>query len=93
MEDTARIHLAALLHQNLRSQRLFAYAKPYTWVSMQNVMKKLYPHKEFSSDLPNSVLDRSIIAEAERTEGLLKAMGRHGWTTVEDCVRNNTEDL
>lgn len=93
VEDTARIHVAGLLHPDVASERLFAYAWPYTWKSMQAVMKSVYPDKTFGPDFEEHEMDRSVIVGKERAAGLLKEMGREGWTAVEEVVRLNTEDL
>lgn len=93
VEDTARLHVAALLHPTVSSERIFAYAKAYTWKSMQNVLKSLYPDKSFVPDIEEHDIDKSVIIGRKRAEELLKEMGREGWTSVEECVRSNTVDL
>lgn len=93
VEDTARLHLAALLHPDLKSRRIFAYAEPYTWKSIQDVLRSVYADKVFAPDIPDHPLDRSIIAELPLSLQLLKDMGRDGWSSLEDIVRANTADL
>ncbi|KAM6529201.1 hypothetical protein FALCPG4_007347 [Fusarium falciforme] len=93
VKDTARLHLAALLHPDIREERIFAYAGPYTWHMIQAAMKDLYPDKTFSPEISEAILDRSEIVLAPRAEGYLKEMGCKGWTTLEESVKMNTEDL
>ncbi|KAH7116577.1 hypothetical protein B0J13DRAFT_459371 [Dactylonectria estremocensis] len=93
VKDTARLHLAALLHPDICGERIFAYAGPYTWHMIQTVMRDIYPEKEFSPDIAEAGLDRSEIVLAPKAEGYLKEMGYKGWTTLEESVKMNTEDL
>ncbi|UNI19297.1 hypothetical protein JDV02_005490 [Purpureocillium takamizusanense] len=93
VQDTARLHVAALLHPDVREERLFAYAGPYTWRTIQRAMQELYPRRTFAPDVADAPLDGSVVPGTARAEALLREMGRDGWTSLEDCVRMNTEDL
>ena len=93
VKDTARLHLAALFHPDIHNKRIFAYAGPYTWHMIQTAMKGIYPGKEFSPDIAEAGLDRSEIVLAPKAEGYLKEMGYKGWTTLEESVKMNTQDL
>lgn len=93
VQDTARLHVAALLHPAVREERIFAYAGPYTWRTIQQTMQKLYPRRAFAPDVADAPLDGSVVPGTARAEDLLREMGREGWTSLEDCVRMNTEDL
>lgn len=53
----------------------------------------LYPGKVLDKYIADAEPDKSEIIPAARAEALLKDMGRLGWTSLEDCVRMNTEDL
>jgi hypothetical protein len=53
----------------------------------------LYPHRSFSGDIEDAEPDASQIVPAPRAEALLKNMGQPGWTSFEDSVRMNVEDL
>ncbi|CEJ93158.1 hypothetical protein VHEMI08768 [[Torrubiella] hemipterigena] len=92
VEDTARLHVAALLHPSIRDERIFAYAAPYTWRGMQDILRELYPERDFV-EVPEASLDESVIVQREVAEGYLQMMGRDGWTGLKDCVRMNTEHL
>lgn len=72
---------------------MFAYNQPYTWRGIQQLLRELYPLKTFAPEAPDAVLDTSEIIHAPRAEALLKEMGQPGFTTLEECVRKNTEDL
>ena len=93
MQDNARLHVAALIHPGVQGERIFAYSAPYTWRGVQRAVQRLYPDKSFPKDIEEAELDTSEIVPAPRAEALLKEMGRSGWTTLEETVRMNTEDL
>ncbi|KAF9767669.1 hypothetical protein IL306_015129 [Fusarium sp. DS 682] len=93
VKDTARLHLAALLHPDIHDERIFAYARPYTWHMIQTAMKGIYPEKDFSPDIAKAQLDQSEIVLAPKAEGYLKEMGYKGWTSLEESVKMNTQDL
>ncbi|KAL2133420.1 hypothetical protein VTI74DRAFT_2421 [Chaetomium olivicolor] len=93
VQDTARLHVAALIHPDVRGERIFAYGKPFTWRGVQRVIQRLYPDKSFARDVKDAELNTSEILPAVRAEALLQDMGRPGWTSMDESVRMNTEDL
>ncbi|SPO02021.1 related to flavonol reductase/cinnamoyl-CoA reductase [Cephalotrichum gorgonifer] len=93
VQDNALLHVAALLHPDIRQERIFAYAAPYTWRGVQKVVQGLYPERPLGPEFPDAEPDASTIVPAPRAEFLLKEMGRDGWTSLEECVKLNTEDL
>ena len=93
VQDNARLHVAALIHPGVLSERIFAYAQPYTWRGVQRAIQLLYPRKFVSGDIEDIELDASQIVPAPRAEILLKDMGRPGWTSLEESVRMNVKDL
>jgi hypothetical protein len=93
VQDNARLHVAALTHPDVQSERIFAYAAPYTWRGVQRAVQRLYPDKTFPRDIEEAELDTSKIIPAPRAEALLKEMGRPGWTSLGETVMMNTEDL
>lgn len=93
MEDSARLHLAALLHPTVTEERIFAYAKPYTWRMVQNVMREIFPNKDLTPDIRETEADRSVVTGLARSEGLLKEMGKAGYTDLHETVRLNTVDF
>lgn len=93
VQDNARLHVAALIHPGVLNERIFAYAQPYTWRGVQRAVQALYPNKSFSGNIEDIELDASQIDRAPRAETLLKDMGRPGWTSLEESVRMNVEDL
>jgi hypothetical protein len=74
------------------NERLFGFAAPYNWNSFLAVFRKLYPQKQFVDDIPNLGQDMSTVPK-QRAEEVLQSMGLNGWTSLEESIRQNTEDL
>jgi nucleoside-diphosphate-sugar epimerase len=92
VQDNARVHVAALIYEDVKNERLFAFAHPYTWNDILEVFRKLYPQKEFIDNLPNLGKDLSQVANG-RAEDLVKRFGLTNWTSLEDSVRDITKTL
>jgi hypothetical protein len=93
VDDTARIHIAALLCNSVSNERIFAYAKPFTWNEVLAVLRKLHPSKTFAEDIPEAELSNMSVSN-ERGEQLLRdVFGRQGWTSLEDTVKENVKGL
>ncbi|KAL5338927.1 hypothetical protein BJX70DRAFT_408387 [Aspergillus crustosus] len=89
VRDTARLHMAALLMPTLTDSRIFGFAGVYTINRLLGVLRKLYPNKEFSQDIPDEAVNLMVAPPAAEAEDLLKSMGRKGWVELEDTVREN----
>lgn len=92
MQDNARVHVAALLFDDVKDERLFAFAHPYTWNSILATVRKLYPDRKFLKDVKDLGEHKSIVANG-RAEELVKRFGRPGWTSLEESVKVITETL
>jgi hypothetical protein len=93
VQDTALLHLVALVNRNVRQERLFAFAGPFTFNDVLNTFRKLYPDRKVTEDIPNLERDLSIVEPASAAEQLLKEVKGSGWTSLEESVRRNTIDL
>jgi nucleoside-diphosphate-sugar epimerase len=92
VQDNARVHVAALIYHDVKSERLFTFAHPYTWNAILQVFRKLYPNKTFREDFDDTRRDLSKVAN-ERAEELLKRFGLPGWTSLEESVKDVTEHI
>lgn len=87
VEDTAQLHIAALLHPELKSERIFAMAGPFNWTDVIGVLRKLQPDND---KIPNPPLNEGTSLHefigVEKAEQILRDFcGRPGWTSLEDC--------
>ncbi|KAH7018043.1 uncharacterized protein B0I36DRAFT_335213 [Microdochium trichocladiopsis] len=92
VQDTARLHVAAAIHPEVVSERIFAFAEPVSGDALLDILRKMYPHKTFPENFQPG-RDLNEIVPRARAEKLLRDMGQDGWTSLEQSVRWNTEDL
>ena len=92
VQDTARVHVGALLDPDMRDERIIAFAYPFNWNDVLGLMRKLYPGKTFPQDIPNEERDLSELDNSKGAE-LLKAFGRDGWTGLEESIKENVQDM
>jgi hypothetical protein len=88
VEDVARLHIAALLDPKLESERIFAMAGPLNWTGVVEIMRKLQPDNKQIPDPPaNEGRNLNKFVGVEKAECILREFcGRHGWTSLEDCL-------
>ena len=92
VKDTARVHVSALIDPDVENERILAYAFPYNWSTLLNVLRKLRPDRTFPDDIPNEPKDLSTLDNSRGAE-LLTAHGREGWTGIEESVKENIAGL
>jgi nucleoside-diphosphate-sugar epimerase len=92
VQDNARVHVVALIYEDVSNERLFTFAHPYTWNDILHIFRKLYPERTFQPDYNNLGKDMSKVAN-ERAEELLKRFGLTGWTSLEDSVKAIVEHV
>ena len=86
VQDNARVHVAALIFPDVKSERLFTFAYPFTWNDLLAIYRKLWPDRKFMDDIEGTGNDLSKVANG-RAEQLLKRMGVPGWTSLEESVQ------
>jgi nucleoside-diphosphate-sugar epimerase len=93
VQDCARLHVAALLHPDVHSERVFAYAFPKNWTSTLQHFRELYPGRKFPDAPVGEGEDKSIITRRPRAEELLKWLGADGFTSYRDSIKALTDTL
>ncbi|KOC11483.1 cinnamoyl-CoA reductase [Aspergillus flavus AF70] len=93
--DLARVHVVGLLHPEVKSERLFAFASTFTWKEFVGILRKLRPgHTEIPSPPENELRDLSEIVPARRAKNLLQALfGGSGWVGLEESIRAGIDSL
>ncbi|KAL9082953.1 MAG: hypothetical protein Q9165_008716 [Trypethelium subeluteriae] len=92
VQDDALLHVAAVIHPGIQSERIFAFAEPVNGDGVLAILRKLYPNRSFPENF-QAAEDISDIVPRKRAEALLRGMGRDGWTSLEESIKKNTEDL
>ena len=92
VQDTAILHVAAAIHPGVQSERIFAFAEPVNGDKVLAVLRRLYPRRSFPAEF-QAQEDLSCIVPRGRAEALLREVSGHGWTSLQESIRRNTEDL
>ena len=87
VRDDAKLHVAALVDPACDGQRIFAFAEPFNWNDILAIFRKLEPGKSFLADREQG-RDLSEVPNGE-AEALLKKHYGHGWTSLEESIRQN----
>lgn len=87
VRDDAALHVAALVYGDVRGERLFAFARPYNFDDILGVMRRIAPPgRRLAAGFPGQGRDLSTVPNA-RAEALLRRLTGHGWTGLEETVR------
>lgn len=92
VQDDAKLHIIALANPDVRFERIFPMAGPYAMNDIIDIMRKLYPKKEWKPE-PDVGRDIRIIEPRQRAEDLLKEAYGSGWIGLEETVKANAADL
>ncbi|KAL8920774.1 MAG: hypothetical protein Q9208_006104 [Pyrenodesmia sp. 3 TL-2023] len=88
VQDTARLHVAALVDPDVENQRILAFAHPFNWNDVLACLRKLAPDRSWADDMEGLGRDLSKLDNRPGAE-LLRKFGRSGWTSMEESVKNN----
>lgn len=93
--DIALIHAIALLDPNVKSERLFAFAAPFTWTGVIDILRKLRPSNKSIPNPPEDELpDLSDIVPAKRAESLLRTFfGQSGWIQLQQSLKEGIDSV
>ena len=88
VQDSAVLHVAALILSDVRHQRIFAVCTPWNVSSVAQLLKGLFPNRPGAdeNEIEDVGVDLTNFREATRAEQLLVRMGKKGWTDIETSV-------
>ncbi|KAI8937046.1 hypothetical protein NX059_006265 [Plenodomus lindquistii] len=89
--DTALLHVAALLHSEIKNERLFGFAEPWSFNKMLDTFRKLYPERKFAANLDGLGEDRMSVPN-ERAEEVLRWVKGSGWDSWETSLADMSRD-
>ena len=61
VDDSARLHVSALLDPQVENERILAFAYPYNWNDILAILRKLYPDRTFPNDIPDEPRDLTTL--------------------------------
>ncbi|KAL4996704.1 hypothetical protein BDV10DRAFT_186942 [Aspergillus recurvatus] len=93
VEDTARLHVVALLSPSAVGKRLFAFAQAFNWTDIITILHKLRPENKLLPPCPkNEGRDLSELIDAPEAEAMIKEFfGRKGWVGLEESLAAGLE--
>lgn len=62
--DDALLHISALIHSDVKTERLFGFAEPWSYNKMMDIWRKLYPEREFPDNIEGMGVDRMSLPNA-----------------------------
>lgn len=87
VQDAALLHVAALLHPDVQSERIFGFAEPKNANAMLKLYKGLYPSRKFAEEDPEEGEDLAVVVERDRAEELLGWIAGKKWTRMKDSLK------
>ncbi|KAH0162647.1 NAD(P)-binding protein, partial [Aureobasidium melanogenum] len=87
VQDTALLHIAALLHPDAKNERIFGFAEPKNANAILRLYKELYPSREFADEDPEEEEDLDVVEEKDRAEELLRWLAGKEWTRMKDSLK------
>ncbi|QSZ35687.1 hypothetical protein DSL72_006809 [Monilinia vaccinii-corymbosi] len=92
VQDTARLHVSALIDTDVQNERLFAFAEPFNNNILLRTFRKIRPDAKILDDFhDDSINDLSKVTNERAAELLRRDFGRPGFTSLEDCLANNLQ--
>ncbi|KAF5573960.1 aldehyde reductase [Fusarium pseudocircinatum] len=92
VQDDARLHVIALAHPDVASERIFAVAGPVNISTIIDILRKSFPRKEWRN-VPEDGEDLSTFEQMPKAEALLKKVYGAGFISLEESVRANAQEL
>ena len=92
VQDTARLHVLALIDPDVTGERILAFAHPFSWNDVLACLRKLLPDRKFPQDNEREARDMTSL-DNSRGAQLLRKSGRPGWTGLEQSLKDNTVGL
>ncbi|KAJ5321955.1 cinnamoyl-CoA reductase [Penicillium brevicompactum] len=92
VEDTARLHIAALLDPKIQSERIFGTAAKFTWPEVIAILRKLRPNSN-TPDAPNDHQCQLDYVLSNRAEQILLDFFGSGWVSLEVSLEQAILDV
>ncbi|KAL9109853.1 MAG: hypothetical protein Q9227_005556 [Pyrenula ochraceoflavens] len=98
VRDTARLHVIAAIDPDVKNARLFAFAEPFNWVQLAEMVKKVAGPSKSGKMLSMEALAKEVVGgkdvstvENGPAEELLRKWYGKGFTGMEETVKENLE--
>ncbi|KAL5336905.1 NAD(P)-binding protein [Aspergillus crustosus] len=91
-QDVGLLHVAGAIHPDANGRRLYGYAHKFNWNMILDILRRQNPERTFVDDF-HSGETKTEVKTRDFAEGLLRDVSGHGWTSLEDIVKDNTKGL
>jgi nucleoside-diphosphate-sugar epimerase len=88
--DNAKLHVAALLHPDVKEERLLGAAGPWNWNDVLGILRKEFPDRTFIDDLDLG-RDISIVENGRTLQALKDVYGQGKWIGLERSIRETAK--
>ncbi|CAI6340116.1 unnamed protein product [Periconia digitata] len=85
--DCALLHVAALLHPSIISERIFGYAEKWDFNKLLAIMREAYPDRKFADDVSIAGEDMVEVPRERAEEVLGWVKNGQGWDGLGDSIR------
>lgn len=93
VQDTARFHVAGAVLPGVQNERIFAWAEPFNFDAVLEIMRIQFPEKNFVGNF-HRYRELSVAEKPQaRALELLKQLGREGFVPLKQSVLLNVEKL
>ncbi|EHK25099.1 uncharacterized protein TRIVIDRAFT_33143 [Trichoderma virens Gv29-8] len=87
VKDVAVLHVAAILDEDTKEERIQAWAAPFNWNDVLAIMRRLYPTHKFVDDFPEPATFSTTTDDSVALKLLKKWAQQDGWKSLEDGIR------
>lgn len=92
--DNAKLHLGALVHPEVKNERVMGFAEPYNWNDVLAIAREVNPGKTFPADIEGLGHDLGHPKDRPRSEWLLRELGQeNGFTTFRETLTKDFANL
>ncbi|KAF5687838.1 aldehyde reductase II [Fusarium denticulatum] len=93
VQDDAKLHIAATLLHDVQGERIFPWAETWNLDQILAILRAQNPDRTFVKDFQAMRYLADIEEPRSRCIQLLQALGEPGFTSLEESIRLNSEDL
>ncbi|KAI9646380.1 hypothetical protein NHQ30_004371 [Ciborinia camelliae] len=94
VQDAGRLHVSALIDEDVKNERLFAFAETFNNNILLRTFRKIRPDAKIMDDFhDDNINDLSKVANQRAAELLTRDFGRNGFTSLEESLTNNIRGL
>ncbi|KAL2688938.1 hypothetical protein Neosp_002988 [[Neocosmospora] mangrovei] len=93
VQDTAKLHVAGTIFSDVQGERVFAWAEPWNFDTVLAILRRQNPNKTFIKDFQSGRDLSDVEKPRSRSIRLLERLGKPSFTSLEDSVRLNSQDL